>query len=100
MVMQESSQNNAVGISIILDRSFHGNFDLDGLAPTIVKFSTAAAKNPTRLPDAVAVLLRGNREVLRGFTDEEVGLRIVLLTRLIANLDQIASLEASPRHAN
>jgi len=45
-------------------------------------------------------LLRGNREVLRGFTDEEVGLRIVLLTRLIANLDQIASLEASPRHAN
>ena len=26
-----------------------------------------------RLPDAVAVLLRGNREVLRDFTDEEAG---------------------------
>ena len=48
-----------------------------------------------RLPDAVAVLLRGNREVLRDFTDEEAGLLVVLLTRLIANLDRIASVEAS-----
>jgi hypothetical protein len=39
---------------------------------------------------------RGNREVLRGFTDEEAGLLIALLTRLIANLDRIASVEASP----
>ena len=46
-----------------------------------------------RLPDAVAVLLRGNREVLRNFTDEEVGLLVALLTRLIANLDQVASVE-------
>ena len=46
-----------------------------------------------RLPDAVAVLLRGNREVLRDFTDEEVGLLVALLTRLIANLDQVASVE-------
>ena len=44
-----------------------------------------------RLPDAIAVLLRGNHEVLRGFTDEEAGLLITLLTRLIANLDQVAS---------
>jgi MarR family transcriptional regulator for hemolysin len=44
----------------------------------------------------LAVLLRGNREVLRGFTDEEAGLLIALLTRLIANLDRIASVEASP----
>ena len=49
-----------------------------------------------RLPDAVAILLRGNREVLRGFTDEEAGLLIALLKRLIANLDRIASVEASP----
>ena len=49
-----------------------------------------------RLPDAVAALLRGNPEVLRGFTDEEAGLLIALLTRLIANLDRIASVEASP----
>ena len=49
-----------------------------------------------RLPDAVAVLLQGNREVLRGFTDEEAGLLIDLLTRLIANLDRVASVETSP----
>ena len=48
-----------------------------------------------RLPDAIAVLLRGNHEVLRDFTDEEAGLLVVLLTRLIANLDRIASVEAS-----
>lgn len=49
-----------------------------------------------RLPDAVAALLQGNREVLRDFTDEEARLLVVLLTRLIANLDQVASVEASP----
>jgi DNA-binding MarR family transcriptional regulator len=47
-----------------------------------------------RLPDAVAVLLQGNHEVLRSFTDEEVQLFVDLLTRLIANLDQVASVEA------
>jgi MarR family transcriptional regulator, transcriptional regulator for hemolysin len=49
-----------------------------------------------RLPDAVAALLRGNHEVLRDFTDEEAGLLVALLTRLIANLDRVASVEASP----
>ena len=49
-----------------------------------------------RLPDAIAVLLRGNHEVLRDFTDEEAGLLVALLTRLIANLDRVASVEASP----
>ena len=49
-----------------------------------------------RLPDAIAVLLQGNRDVLRGFTDEESGLLVALLTRLIANLDRVASVEASP----
>jgi DNA-binding MarR family transcriptional regulator len=48
---------------------------------------TEAAKR--RLPHAVATLLQGNREVMRGFTDEETGLLVALLTRLIANLDQI-----------
>jgi DNA-binding MarR family transcriptional regulator len=57
---------------------------------------TLTAVAEARLPDAVAVLLRGNREVLRGFTDEEARQLIALLTRLIANLDQIASVEASP----
>jgi MarR family transcriptional regulator for hemolysin len=49
-----------------------------------------------RLPDAIAVLLRGNREVLRSFTDKEAGLLVDLLTRLIANLDRVASVEESP----
>ena len=48
-----------------------------------------------RLPDAIAVLLRGNREVLRVFSDEEAGLLAALLTRLIANLDRVASVKAS-----
>jgi len=49
-----------------------------------------------RLPEAVAVLLRGNREVLRGFTDKEAVLLIAQLTRLIANLDRVLRVEASP----
>src|ERR1700751_2643482 len=57
---------------------------------------TLTAVAEARLPDAIAVLLRGNREVLRGFSDDEVGLLIALLTRLIANLDRVASAEASP----
>ena len=48
----------------------------------------------TRLPDAIAVLLQGNREALSGFTDEEAGLLVDLLTRLIANLDRVAGAEA------
>ena len=36
-------------------------------------------------------MLRGNREVLRDFTDEEAGLLVALLTRLIANLDQVGA---------
>jgi MarR family transcriptional regulator, transcriptional regulator for hemolysin len=56
---------------------------------------TAAAE--ARLPDAISVLLQGNREVLRDFTDEEARLLVVLLTRLIANLDQVASVESKER---
>ena len=46
-----------------------------------------------RLPEACAVLFQGNREALRDFTDEEKAQLVVLLTRLIANLDSIASAE-------
>ena len=49
-----------------------------------------------RLPNAIATVLRGNREVLRSFTDEEAGMLVDLLTRLIANLDRVANVEASP----
>jgi MarR family transcriptional regulator, transcriptional regulator for hemolysin len=55
---------------------------------------TEAAR--ARLPDAIAVLLRGNHEVLSDFTGEEAGLLVALLTRLIAGLDRVASVEASP----
>jgi DNA-binding MarR family transcriptional regulator len=46
-----------------------------------------------RMPDAVAVLLRGNQEALSGFTDAEAEQLVDLLTRLIANLDRVASVE-------
>src|SRR4051812_46952102 len=49
---------------------------------------TQAAQS--RLPDAIAVLLQGNQEVLQGFTDDEVRLLVELLKRLITNLDEAA----------
>jgi len=67
----------------------------DGRSSRIMLTEAAEA----RLPDAVAVLLQGNREVLCGFTDEETELLVVLLTRLIANLDQIAGIEALCSHS-
>jgi DNA-binding MarR family transcriptional regulator len=54
---------------------------------------TAAAK--ARLPDAIATLLQGNRDVLHDFTDKEAALLVTLLTRVIANLDKIASVEGT-----
>ncbi len=48
----------------------------------------------TRLPDACATLFQGNREALNGFKDEEATQLVVLLIRLIANLDRIAGVEA------
>jgi hypothetical protein len=64
----------------------------DGRSSRITLTEAAEA----RLPDAVAALLRGNHEVLRNFTDEEAGLLVALLTRLIANLDRVASVEMTP----
>jgi MarR family transcriptional regulator for hemolysin len=64
----------------------------DGRSSRITLTEVAEA----RLPDAIAVLLRGNYEVLYDFTDEEARLLVDLLTRLIANLDRVASAEASP----
>jgi MarR family transcriptional regulator for hemolysin len=49
----------------------------------------------TQLPEAIAVLLQGNAEVLRGFTAKEAGVLVDLLTRLISNLDRVAGAEAS-----
>jgi DNA-binding MarR family transcriptional regulator len=50
-----------------------------------------------RLPSAIEVLFQGNHEALEGFTDEEAKQLVALLARVIANLDKIASAEASPR---
>ncbi len=61
----------------------------DGRSSRIALTGTALA----RLPDAIAALLRGNREVLDGFTDAEAAQLIALLTQLIANLDRVASAE-------
>jgi DNA-binding MarR family transcriptional regulator len=43
-----------------------------------------------RLPEAIAVLLAGNQEALRGFTYSETRQLTALLRRVIANLDRIA----------
>ncbi len=56
---------------------------------------TLTEQAEARLPEAIAALLRGNHEVLRDFADEEVGLLVDLLTRLITNLDRVASIEGS-----
>lgn len=64
----------------------------DGRSSRITLTEVARA----RMPSAVAALLQGNQEALRDFTDEEAGALVDLLTRLIANLDRIASAEASP----
>ncbi|UAL13091.1 MarR family transcriptional regulator [Caulobacter segnis] len=61
----------------------------DGRSSLITLTQAAQA----RLPDAIDTLLQGNREVLSGFTDAETAQLVDLLTRLIANLDRIASAE-------
>lgn len=57
---------------------------------------TLTAVAEARMPEAVAVLLEGNREVLRDFTEEEARLLVALLKRLVASLDRIVSVESSP----
>lgn len=61
----------------------------DGRSSRIALTETAEAQ----LPAAIATLLQGNREVLDGFSDAEAGQLVELLTRLIGNLDRIASAE-------
>src|ERR1700727_841087 len=61
----------------------------DGRA-SLVSLTKAAQ---TRLPDACKVLLQGNHDVLSGFTDDEVGQLVTLLTKLISNLDRVANAE-------
>lgn len=44
----------------------------------------------SRLPDACAALLQGNREAMSGFSAGEAAQLAALLARLIANLDRMA----------
>ncbi|KAA0700913.1 MarR family transcriptional regulator [Neorhizobium sp. P12A] len=63
----------------------------DGRSSRIVLTKEAQA----RMPDAIETLFRGNREAMAGFTEEEATQLVALLTRLIANLDQMTSTEPS-----
>jgi MarR family transcriptional regulator for hemolysin len=65
----------------------------DGRSSRIVL--TKAAREG--MPEAIATLFQGNREALAGFTDAEAEQLVALLTRLIKNLDQIASAESPLR---
>lgn len=49
-----------------------------------------------RLPEAIAVLLQGNAEVLGGFSNDETLLLVDLLKRLIANLDRVEGHRPAP----
>jgi MarR family transcriptional regulator for hemolysin len=48
-----------------------------------------------RLPEACAVLFKGNRDVLSDFTNEEAAQLTALLKRLINNLDRVIDSDAS-----
>jgi MarR family transcriptional regulator, transcriptional regulator for hemolysin len=63
----------------------------DGRSSHIVL--TSAAQQ--RMPEAIKTLFQGNREAMTGFTPVEAGQFVDLLTRLIENLDRIASAESA-----
>jgi DNA-binding MarR family transcriptional regulator len=63
----------------------------DGRSSRIVLTQAAQA----RMPDAIEILFKGNRDAMEGFTEEEAVQLVAFLTRLIANLDQITSAEPS-----
>jgi DNA-binding MarR family transcriptional regulator len=67
----------------------------DGRSSRIALTDTALA----RLPDACAALFQGNRDALDGFTTEETTQFIVLLDRLIANLDRLGAEASVAREA-
>ncbi|TCT06372.1 hypothetical protein [Paralcaligenes ureilyticus] len=52
-----------------------------------------------RMPGAIMTLFQGNREAMIGFTHAEAVQLVDLLTRLIRNLDQMASAETPLRNS-
>ena len=65
----------------------------DGRSSRVTMTESAAA----RLPSAIATLLQGNREALDGFSNGEAAQFVTLLTRVIENLDHIASAAEAPQ---
>ena len=65
----------------------------DGRSSRIVLTEAAQA----RMPEAIETLFQGNCDAMDGFTYQEATQLVALLTRLIANLDQIANVEP-PSH--
>jgi len=61
----------------------------DGRSSHIVLTTTAQQ----RMPEAITTLFQGNREAMTGFTPAEAAQLVELLSRLIGNLDRIASAE-------
>ena len=66
--------------------------DPDDRRSSRVTLTEAAAQ---AMPAAIAELLQGNREALRGFSAAEEAQFVGLLTRLIANLDAIAGADTA-----
>lgn len=63
----------------------------DGRSSQIMLSMTAQE----RMPEAIAALFQGNDEAMTGFTTVEVEQFVDFLTRLISNLDQIASADSA-----
>jgi DNA-binding MarR family transcriptional regulator len=72
----------------LIERTRHPD---DGRSSHIVLTKVAQE----RMPEAITTLLQGNSEAMAGFTEAEAEQLVDLLTRLIGNLDTIASAETS-----
>ena len=64
----------------------------DGRSQRVVLTEAALA----RLPDAIAVLIQGNRDALEGFTEAEAEQFVELLDRLLANLSRLTAVRPAP----
>jgi MarR family transcriptional regulator, transcriptional regulator for hemolysin len=63
----------------------------DGRSSRIMLTDAARA----RMPAAIATLFQGNSEALDGFTEAEAEQFVLMLTRVIANLDKMTSADPS-----
>ena len=64
----------------------------DGRSQRVVLTEAALA----RLPDAIAVLIQGNRDALEGFTEAEAEQFVEFLDRLLANLSRLTAVRPAP----